>query len=428
MDNFSSADSLRALCAPFCCCFSQRRLALSSSTESLNQLQQAYTGDAQSSEAPEGTEGHGDDLAAYEARVAGGTAGPAWGQQGGMHLASNLLPRTPRNRQQRRGGDISGGGTDTGSGLTRWTLLRSWLRGGQGAIQLPDSEDEAENLTNSRSSSSNRFLGRTYGDEDAAPIALDDVSLPPAPPSPFVVEAAPSSRSSGGAPSSDQTTSDGRSTLDVDETAEREERRRRRRIRRQAREVGLTPEEYEAQIDSGLLMVEAAQPVQDAARTPREERHETRSQASTESSGSRRRRKALDHAVIAAAPSTADGTHLEVATASSSSSGRRAHQSQLSTSSSHSTTVSSSSSSKRSDRHHRRRRKDKAENAYPDAPPRSPLETRSDEYFEDEHGQLHAQEQGEEDQHLAAAEEGATVSYDHIGVLPSSPLLVADES
>jgi hypothetical protein len=283
MDSFSSSDSLRALCAPLCCCFS-RRLALSPSNESLNQLARDEGADAARARSGElGPElaAHGDDLAAYEARL----GGPAWGQQAGVvHLGAT----TPRSRQRRRGGDISGGGTDTGSGLTRWTLFRSWLRGGQGAVQLPDSEDdEAENNGNSRSSSSTRLLGRTYGDEDAAPIALDDVSLPPAPP----FAATLSSQYSSGPPSSsDQTTSDGRSALDAEAASEREARRQRRRIRRQARELGLSPEEYTERVNKGLLSVTAAT---EATRdTQEDDVAQTRSHASNESSGSRRSRRA----------------------------------------------------------------------------------------------------------------------------------------
>lgn len=299
MDSFSGSDSLRALCAPLCCCFS-RHLALSSSNESLNQL--ARDGDEDAARARSGELGfesaaHSDDLAAYEARLAS-SAGPAWGQQAGAHPTTTTPP--PRSRQRRRGGDISGGGTDTGSGLTRWTLFRSWLRGGQGAVQLPDSDDEAEN-GNSRSSSSVRLLGRTYGDEDAAPIALDDVSLPPAPP--FAATLSSQYCSSGPPSSSDQTTSDGRSVLDAEAASEREARRQRRRIRRQARELGLSPEEYTDRVNHGLLSVTAAT---EATRDTQDDVAQTRSHASTESSGSRRSRRAAASATdppVSAGPS-----------------------------------------------------------------------------------------------------------------------------
>ncbi|KAG0656829.1 hypothetical protein C6P46_006933 [Rhodotorula mucilaginosa] len=407
MDSFSSSDSLRALCAPLCCCFS-RRLALSPSNESLNQLARDEGADAARARSGElGPElaAHGDDLAAYEARL----GGPAWGQQAGVvHLGAT----TPRSRQRRRGGDISGGGTDTGSGLTRWTLFRSWLRGGQGAVQLPDSEDdEAENNGNSRSSSSTRLLGRTYGDEDAAPIALDDVSLPPAPP----FAATLSSQYSSGPPSSsDQTTSDGRSALDAEAASEREARRQRRRIRRQARELGLSPEEYTERVNKGLLSVTAAT---EATRdTQEDDVAQTRSHASNESSGSRRSRRAAAPATDP--PVSSDGAYPATTTSSSSSSRRRrrhdGHRSQLSESS-HSNTVSSSSSSKRSDRRRRHARDGEDETT---APARSPLESRDDRFFEDEHGQLHAFEQGDE----------TTVSYDHIGVLPGAQTSVADDA
>lgn len=303
MDGFSSADSLRALCAPLCCCFS-RRLALSPSNESLNQLERDVQARAEGY--ADAGAGHGDDSAAYGTRV-GGPVGPAWGQQGGLQLSHSA---TPRSRQRRRGGDISGGGTDTGSGLTRWTLFRSWLRGGPGAIQLPDSDDDrTENATNSRSSSSTRLLGRTYGDEDAAPIALDDVSLPPAPPSTFAA-ATPSLAPPGPPSSSDRTTSDGRSALGAAEEAERETRRQRRRIRRHARELGLSPEEYIERINSGLLSVETSDAVTKAAgRNAREDATQTRSQASSsESRGSRCSRRAA--AAAAGAPFVFARSHL----------------------------------------------------------------------------------------------------------------------
>ncbi|GAA5871279.1 hypothetical protein JCM3774_000899 [Rhodotorula dairenensis] len=427
MDSFSGADSLRALCAPLCCCFSQR-LALSPSNESLNQLASNEQADAEGYAGAHA--GQRDELAAYGAPV-GHPAGPAWGQQGSMQLSR---PTTPRSRQRRRGGDISGGGTDTGSGLTRWTLFRSWLRGGPGAIQLPDSDDDrAENATNSRSSSSNRLLGRVYGDEDAAPIALDDVSLPPAPPS--VYAATTPSRSSGPPSSSDRTTSDGRSSaLGAEEAAEREARRQRRRIRRQARELGLSPQEYIERINTGLLSVETgdAPTAADSGRSAQEDPTQTRSQASSESHGSRRSRRARA-AAAEAGVSAANDSPLEAATASSTSSRRRGHHgSQLSVSS-HSTTVSSSSSSKRSDQHRQRRHRRHAEDAEDGGTPlaRSPLEGPDSQFFEDEHGQLHAVERGDDDGNGQGVgpQEGTPLSYDHIGVLPGPPSpAVADET
>ncbi|KAI5476435.1 hypothetical protein MNV49_007748 [Pseudohyphozyma bogoriensis] len=58
----------------------------------------------------------------------------------------------PRRRFRGRGGDISGGGASNGSGLSRLILLKTLWRGlwsRDGAVRLPDSDDEDERLGNS---------------------------------------------------------------------------------------------------------------------------------------------------------------------------------------------------------------------------------------------------------------------------------------
>lgn len=254
MDSFSASDSLRALCAPLCCCL-RGRVALSPSTDSLAHLDESAEQHAQDARLwPRNETSNELDgtlySTEYEARIASAN--------GGLQAPQDSTPqaggRFPRSRQRRRGGDISGGGTDDGSGLTRWTLFRSWLRGGnqvEGAIRLGEAEDEGDFVARTNESSPNRLFGYAYGDEDAAPIALDDVALPPAPPhraGPVPGALAPPPPSS-----SDLTSSDDRSNLDGEQAAQKEERRRRRRLRRRARELGLSVEDYEARIGAGWI-------------------------------------------------------------------------------------------------------------------------------------------------------------------------------
>lgn len=140
---------------------------------------------------------------------------------------------TRRLRQRRGNGDITGGGS--GSGLSRWTLLRSWWTG-KGSVRLPDSDDEDEDLDATRSveedgenTSEGGAISRGLrsGEEDAVIISLDAAPVSPS--------ATISSRN---------TASEAATTLD-DEGLAKEERRSRRRARRRARELGLSIEDYE---------------------------------------------------------------------------------------------------------------------------------------------------------------------------------------
>lgn len=280
MDSFSGIDGLRALCAPLCCCW-RGRLALSPSTDSLQ-------GFAAEPEAPNrrAQDGLGEDDAggeagqnaydgaAYEARTTPSLAAPT-----DDFFDSRAGTGTLRPRQRRRGGDISGGGTDSGSGLTRWTLFRSWLRGGGGgAIRLEgDDDDESGNVRLDRTGSTDGLLGPVYGDEDAPTIALDDVHLPPAPPS----REGAASTVTGPPSSSGLTSSDGRSNSDPYEDPEREARRQRRRARRALREQEVMQQPVGPAQDAAGPLYPSAGPL--VAGPP--------SQVSSESSGRRRRRR-----------------------------------------------------------------------------------------------------------------------------------------
>ncbi|SCZ89667.1 BZ3500_MvSof-1268-A1-R1_Chr9g10539 [Microbotryum saponariae] len=150
--------------------------------------------------------------------------------------------RTTRTRRG-VGGDISGSGISWGSGLSRWTLLKSWWRGsGPGRIRLPDDEDEDENgrfeamgglLAPSRAGEEgNTTLMEGEGDGDAFEIREEIVDPPiDAPLSPTKSTAT--------------NLSDERGRYNDETPEERDARRERRRARRRARELGLSVQDFD---------------------------------------------------------------------------------------------------------------------------------------------------------------------------------------
>lgn len=206
MDDFSTSDRLRAILFPLVCCLPTCRLAPSPSSESLNSpLDRAWY--------EQSTPGTGEEI-----NVPGN-----WedAEQRRSRREADLLSLHEgvgaTRRSRRGGGDVSGSGMAPGSGLSRWTLLKSWWKG-TGAVRLPDSDDEG-----GRSDLEDGDL--TRDEEIADAVSLEGNLLlqrgPPPTYSPAQSEA----------------------TTANDE--ERDERRARRRARRAARELGISVEEFD---------------------------------------------------------------------------------------------------------------------------------------------------------------------------------------
>jgi hypothetical protein len=144
------------------------------------------------------------------------------------------LDSAPTRKIRRGTGDITGGGANEGSGLSRWTLFLSWLRSPRNRIKLPEDEDwiysaeeEQHRVDHHRDDG---YGGMGIGEGDAEPLSLDLIMAPPlllqsSPPHPIH-------------PSHDN---------------ERFERKRARRIKRRAKELGLTVAEFERGVDAGRI-------------------------------------------------------------------------------------------------------------------------------------------------------------------------------
>jgi len=306
MDSFSQADRIRAVCAPLCCCF-PRRLALSPSTESLNpDSPRDWYAQSRPPVPPSASSGLPRSWQEYEARDARREADLLSlheGVGGGDFSAAAARRRTARGR----GGDISGGGADEGSGLTRWTLFKSWWRGGGGEIRLGDSDDERDDQDAQRGD------GRQQGQDDlldrheradAAPLAFEDVAVPPAPPTgaplpPPPAALAPSTLTVAPSSASDSTISGG-----GDE--DRQARRARRHARRRARELGISVDEFEAGASAEPAELPTS-PFLDVHSAVRRGSKSDRSLASSASSGSRSRRHERADAALFAIGEDADG-------------------------------------------------------------------------------------------------------------------------
>ncbi|SCV69857.1 BQ2448_1251 [Microbotryum intermedium] len=191
-----------------------------------------------------------------------------------------------RSRTRRvLGGDIFGSGISWGSGLSRWTLLKSWWRGsGKGRIRLPEDDDEYEEggrldgigglFAPSRTSDEgNTTLMEGEGDGDAFEIREEIVDPPiDAPLSPTKSTATNLSEERGR----------------CDETPEeREARRERRRARRRARELGLSVQDFDQgvvaepdELLSSAVLVEL-EPTQRTTRSGRPRHYKSSSHSSS---------------------------------------------------------------------------------------------------------------------------------------------------
>ncbi|GAA5907988.1 hypothetical protein JCM6882_001545 [Rhodosporidiobolus microsporus] len=250
MDLFSSTDRLRAVF----CCLPSVRLAHSPSTDSLSDPSTGAEREWYAQSRPIGG-GAWDDTAERFGRDVDALSLHE-GVMGGGEDDFQQLQR--RRRIGGRGGDACGGGADTGSGLTRWSLLKSWWRGGGGAIRLPDSEDEGEEAGGADEDEPaagglrrSVLRGEHDGDEDAVPLSLEDVVVPPAPPSSASHGLPPSSPFSLADTPTSPVLSEGTTLVDPDSNETREERRARLRARRRARELGISVEEFEQGVAAG---------------------------------------------------------------------------------------------------------------------------------------------------------------------------------
>ncbi|KAL8292239.1 hypothetical protein RQP46_001705 [Phenoliferia psychrophenolica] len=233
MDDFSTGDRVRAVLSPLACCLPTCRLAASPSSESLNNNNTDAPTAWYAQSRPEGSRS--------EANVPGN-----WedAEERASRREADLLSLhegvvgagTARRRWTGRGGDISGSGSVAGSGLSRWTLLRSWWTG-RGAVRLADSDDEGDDrvLTDEEDGQltfDEAIASHGDGDADARPLPAS--FFPQTPPTPTT------------APEP------------AEETAEeRAQRRAQRRARRRARELGLSIEEFDggAAAEPGELLV-----------------------------------------------------------------------------------------------------------------------------------------------------------------------------
>jgi len=187
---FGCRDQLRALCAPvLCCCASARPDRDDSDVNNFDDHEGAWSAAADA----EPRQPAWDTLAPGSAR-----ADARDDDVDAMSLHSNVgaSSRRPRQARRRGRGDISGGGDTEGSGLSRWTLLKSWFATSRtGRIRLPDGELEEEPTA---------FGLGDEAEEDAMSISEDTliggsakvVSRPPEP------QAAPSTSSDASSGSS----------------------------------------------------------------------------------------------------------------------------------------------------------------------------------------------------------------------------------
>lgn len=227
MEDFSTLDKLRALT---CGCLPTCRLAPSSSSEDLlNQTTTTITTTTTTNPPPSQRAWYEQSiLANNDTRVPGD-----WEERNSRREADLLslhdAGETVRRVRPRRGnGDISGGGGGS-SGLSRWTLLKSWWSGG--AIRLEDSDEEVEDATRNDQEEEFAIGDNTIvlpaGEEDAVSLDINSrFTLPP-------------STTFSSSPSQSEAPTD---TIDEEE---RIERKVRRKIRRAARALGMSIEEYE---------------------------------------------------------------------------------------------------------------------------------------------------------------------------------------
>ncbi|GAA5890634.1 hypothetical protein JCM8208_004943 [Rhodotorula glutinis] len=303
MDSFSQADRIQAVCAPLCCCF-PRRLALSPSTESLNpDSPRDWYAQSRPSAPPTANSGlprSWQECEARDARREADLLSLHEGVGGGDFSAAASRRRTARGR----GGDISGGGADEGSGLTRWTLFKSWWRGGGGEIRLGDSDDERDEPDGQRGDGRDALLADGEN-VDALAIGLEDVALPPAPPTGAAL-APPPSPPALAPPDTLAPSFASDSAVSVGADDDRQARRARRHARRRARELGISVDEFEAGVSADPAELPTS-PFLDVHTVMRRGSKSDRSLASSASSGSRSRRHDASDAALFAIGEEADG-------------------------------------------------------------------------------------------------------------------------
>ncbi|KAK4048225.1 hypothetical protein OIV83_004930 [Microbotryomycetes sp. JL201] len=223
MGEFTMRDKVKALCAPLVCCLPTCTLLPGDRHASDDRDSRSWYGQSRPSgpaytrvswqDGDEHVDRREADLLSLHER----TEEPARARQ--------AVPR----RRRVRGGDISGSGADTGSGLSRWTLFKSWWSQPRGAIRLADSDDD-ELLPDEPA---NTTLQEGEGEQDAIVVSHEQLLHPPSEP--------PLSPSR-----SDSTTLVGEFDVDEQDERDRAARRARRRAKRRARELGISVEEYEA--------------------------------------------------------------------------------------------------------------------------------------------------------------------------------------
>lgn len=143
-----------------------------------------------------------------------------------------------RGRRRYTGGDISGGGAEEGSGLSRWKLFKSWLGGERRGIRLPDDDQEEEegNLSDESVDGEREIIDLSdhdpgvvrEGESDALPLSPEAILSPP--------HVSPT-----------------HSIIMSSREMDREERRAKRRIKRRAKELGLSLEQFEQGFDAAEL-------------------------------------------------------------------------------------------------------------------------------------------------------------------------------
>ncbi|KAK4701681.1 hypothetical protein P7C70_g4552, partial [Phenoliferia sp. Uapishka_3] len=247
MDDFSTRDRIRASISPLFCCLPTCRLVSSPSVESLNNnniddAPRAWYAQSRPSNTGGEADLHGNwedaevrasrreaDLLSLHESVAedGPTRRRRWRGRGGDISGSGSVAGTSSLEMQQARGMLNLCARMKGSGLSRWTLLRSWWSGGKGAVRLPDSDDEEE-IAYLEHGTDDEEGQRTFdeaiisvgaGESDARPLSVSHFA-PPA----LQVPPAP---------------------LDESQPEDREERRAKRRARRRARELGLSIQEFD---------------------------------------------------------------------------------------------------------------------------------------------------------------------------------------
>jgi len=454
MEGFSRSDQLKAILSPFCCCLNRNGISLSPSSDSLNNQSSdpsssPHNRDWDSQTRSRDQEGDSEWTRANRTREDDLLS---------LHEGIGRGGEGSRLRLRGRGGDVSGGGASEGSGLTRWTLFKSWWRGGvrEGAIRLEDDGEEGildVEVENRERQGDEQRSAQTFALEEDGPSAVASK----------MNELEIGSNRSQGSSRSEGTTVVG------DVPNDREARRARRRARR-ARELGISTEEFEQGVIAEPNELESTTNFLDVRTGShhRSGKSKKSSKASSRTSSSDSRSRDQDHALHQSLPvleeeedrhelsvygsvlksrskkgshhsvssegdrrsngSSRSRRHLaeqidphlvplpisprpEVAHASSHDSPKRPrHRSQPSTS-----TVSSSSTSRRPKKQpHLSPLHDYAEE------PIYSLQGQAVEYYQDEHGQLrpYLREPESTSSHPIDDPATSTPSYDHIGLLP----------